>query len=86
MARRSVYVRDSDMTLLQIRQPFHSFLLGIRQNRQPFQGRRISRMPTTTPTSATATATATTTTTTTTTTTKPRTARTTRTMHNNYNN
>ena len=48
MARRRFFVFNSAGPCLQIRQPFHNSMFGMRQFRRPLQGRRISRMPKTT--------------------------------------
>ena len=42
------YVYISEGPHLENRQPFHDFIFGTRQIRQPLQGRRISRVPKTT--------------------------------------
>ena len=52
-----IFVCNSAAPCLQIRQPFHDSVFGMRQIRRPFQGRRISRMPPTTTTTTTTTTT-----------------------------
>ena len=48
MSQGRIYVYVSDGPHLENRQPFHDFIFGTRQFRQPLQGRRISRVPKTT--------------------------------------
>ena len=48
MSQGRIYVYVSDGPHLENRQPFHDFIFGTRQFRQPLQGRRISRVPQTT--------------------------------------
>ena len=49
MSQGRIYVYVSEGPHLENRQPFHDFIFGTRHFRQPLQGRRISRVPKTTP-------------------------------------